>query len=270
MDMRQTYPGTSNPMAIELDGRRVEYAEIPGDEPEAALVFLHEGLGSVGLWHDFPARVAAATGRRALVYSRLGNGGSHAPPAARAPSFMYEEAREVLPRLLQEWGVEEPLLVGHSDGGSIALIHAAEHPVSAVACIAPHVFVEEKCLVEIRRARLRYEQGGLRERMAEHHRDPDAAFFGWNDVWLDPEFASWNIEHLLPQIVAPTLLIQGSEDPYGTLAQIDSVAAKVRGPVERVVLACRHAPHVQATEETLSAVTRFVATHGSRTRAPVR
>jgi pimeloyl-ACP methyl ester carboxylesterase len=255
---------------IELDGRRLEYEEIAGDASGAALVFLHEGLGSVGLWEDFPARVAAATGSRALVYSRLGNGASDPPPVPRTPALMHEEAREVLPRLLEAWGVHEPLLIGHSDGASIALIHAAEHPVSGVVCIAPHVFVEEKCLAEIRRAKVRYEQEGRRQRMASHHRDPDAAFYGWNDVWLNPEFASWNIEELLPAIDVPVLLIQGSEDPYGTLAQIDSVASRVRGPVERVVLACRHAPHVQATEETLAAVAAFVAAHDSRARVPVR
>jgi pimeloyl-ACP methyl ester carboxylesterase len=183
---------------------------------------------------------------------------------------MHREAREVLPRLLEAWGVERPLLVGHSDGASIALIYAAEHPVSALVCIAPHVFVEDKCLTEIRRAKLLYEREGRRERMAAHHRDPDAAFYGWNDVWLDPEFPAWSIEDLLPAVDAPVLLIQGSEDPYGTLAQIDTVAERVRGPAERVVLSCRHAPHVQATEGTLAAVTRFVAAHDTRTRAPVR
>ncbi len=255
---------------VEIEQRRIEYEEVPGDSSQPALVFLHEGLGSAGLWQDFPARVATATGRRALVYSRFGHGDSDPPPAERTPAFMHQEARDVLPRLLAAWDVECPILVGHSDGASIALIYAAEHPVVALACLAPHVFVEEKCLVEIRRAKALYEREGRRERMAAHHRNVDAAFYGWNDVWLNPEFKAWNIEGLLPEITAPVLLIQGDEDPYGTLAQINSVASRVRGPAERVVLSCRHAPHVQAPEETLTAVTRFVAAHGSRKRAPVR
>lgn len=257
-------------MVIELDGRHVEYEELGAERPGPALVFLHEGLGSLGLWREFPARVSEATGRRAVIYSRSGNGWSDPPEGPRTASFMHEEAREVLPRLLEAWGAQEPLLIGHSDGASIALIYAAEHPVRGVVAMAPHVLVEEMTLAEIRRARTRYQQEGLRERMAAHHRDPDAAFYGWNDVWLDPGFPAWNIEDLISQITAPVLLIQGSEDPYGTLAQIDSVAARVRGPVDRVVLPCRHAPHVQAPEATLAAVREFVRTHGSQTRAPAR
>lgn len=257
-------------MLIEVEGRQIEYQEIPGDPSQPALVFLHEGLGSVGLWADFPAQVAASTSRHVFVYSRFGHGESDPPPAPRTPAFMHEEARDVLPRLLAAWGITEPVLIGHSDGASIALIHAAEYPVTAVVCIAPHVFVEEKCLAEIRQAKTLYEEGGRRERMAAHHRNVDAAFYGWNDVWLDPEFKAWNIEALLPAIDAPLLLIQGDDDPYGTLAQIDSVASAARGPAERIVLSCRHAPHVQAPEETLAAVSRFVDVHGSRSRAPVR
>jgi len=259
----------STPVVAEIDGRRIEYEEIPGDSSQPALVFLHEGLGSVRLWHEFPVQVAKRTGRRALVYSRFGHGDSDPPPAPRTPAFMHEEAREVLPRLLDAWGVRRPVLIGHSDGASIALIHAAGHPVTAVVGIAPHVFVEEKSLAEIRRAKTLYEREGRRERMAAHHREVDAAFYGWNDVWLHPEFVSWNIEGLLPAIDVPVLVIQGRDDPYGTLAQIDSVASRVHGPVERLVLSCRHAPHVQAPDETLAAVTEFVAVHGSVNRAPV-
>jgi len=254
---------------VTLDGRRFAYEEVPGDPGAGApLVFLHEGLGSVGLWRGFPRRVAEATGRRALAYSRLGHGDSDPPARARTPAFMHAEAREVLPRLLEAWGVEAPLLVGHSDGGSIALIHAAEHPVTAVACLAPHVFVEEPCLEAIRRAKTAFEQGDLRERMARHHRDPHAAFYGWNDVWLDPAFRAWSIAELLPAIDAPVLVVQGSEDPYGTLAHADAVAAAASGSVERIVLGCAHAPHLEAAEETFAVVTRFVDAHRSRTTAP--
>jgi pimeloyl-ACP methyl ester carboxylesterase len=256
---------------VTLDGRRFEYEEIPGDPAAGApLVFLHEGLGSVGLWRGFPRRVAKATGRRTFAYSRLGHGNSDPPPSPRTPSFMHEEAREVLPRLLEAWGIEAPLLVGHSDGGSIALIHAAEHPVTAVVCLAPHVFVEQMCLDEIARAKTAFEEEGLRERMARRHRDPDAAFYGWNDVWLDPRFRDWSIEGLLEAIDAPVLVVQGSEDPYGTLAQADAVAESARGPVERVVLGCGHAPHLEAGKETFVAVTRFVDAHRSRIAAPPR
>jgi len=255
----------------ELDGRRFEYEDLPGDPAAGApLVFLHEGLGSVGLWRGFHRRVAETTGRRAIAYSRLGHGGSDPPARPRTPTFMHEEAGDVLPRLLENWGVEAPLLVGHSDGGSIALIHGAEHPVSGLACLAPHVFVEEICLAEIRRARTAFEEGELRERMARHHRDPDAAFYGWNDVWLDPRFPDWSIEELLPAIEVPVLLVQGSEDPYGTLEQVDKVAAAVSGPVERIVLPCGHAPHLEAPEETLAALCRFVRAHGVRTDAAAR
>jgi pimeloyl-ACP methyl ester carboxylesterase len=263
--------GSTTGVFTTLDGRRFEYEDIPGDAAAGApLVFLHEGLGSVALWRRFPNRVAKATGRRALVYSRLGHGRSDAPARPRTPSFMHEEAREVLPALLEAWEIETPLLVGHSDGGSIALIYAAEHPVTAVACLAPHVFVEDLCLAEIRRAKTSFEQGDLRERMARRHRDPDAAFYGWNHVWLDPDFRRWSIDDLLPGIAAPVLVVQGSEDPYGTLAHADAVARGATGPVERVVLACGHAPHLEAPEETFAAVTRFVAAHRSCTTAPAR
>jgi pimeloyl-ACP methyl ester carboxylesterase len=241
-------------------GRRIECEEIPGADP--ALVFLHEGLGSVKLWRGFPARVAEATGRRTLVSSRFGHGDSDPPPRTRTPAFMHEEAREVLPALLEAWGVERPMLIGHSDGASIALIHAAEHPVTGVAALAPHVFVEDVCLTEIRRAKVAYEEEGLRERMARHHADVDAAFYGWNDVWLHPDFPDWSIVDLLPEITAPVLALQGEDDQYGTLAQIDTVVAQVSGPAERVVVPAQHAPHLEAPEATLDAVTAFVRAHG--------
>jgi pimeloyl-ACP methyl ester carboxylesterase len=254
---------------VTLDGRRFAYEQVPGDPSAGApLVFLHEGLGSVGLWRGFPRKVAEATGRRAFAYSRLGHGDSDPPPRPRTPAFMHEEARAVLPRLLEAWGVEAPLLVGHSDGGSIALIHAAGHPVTAVACLAPHVLVEPLCVEEIERVKVAFEQEDLRDRMGRHHRDPDAAFYGWNAVWLDPAFRAWSIEDLLPAVDAPVLVVQGSEDPFGTLVHADSVAAHAGGPVERVVLPCGHAPHLQAAEETFAAVTGFVESHRSRTSAP--
>ena len=245
---------------MELGGLFLEVLDRDGDPALPAVVLLHEGLGSVGLWRDFPAQLADATGARLVAYSRFGHGASDPPPRPRTPRFMHEEALEVLPALLDALGVEDPILVGHSDGASIALIHAASHPVRAVVAMAPHVFVEELGLDEIRKARTAYETGGLRERMARHHRDPDAAFYGWNDVWLHPDFPRWSIEDVLPEIDCPLLLIQGTEDQYGTLEQLDRTEAAVAGPVERLHLACRHAPHLEAPEETLAATAGFIGT----------
>ncbi len=216
--------------------------EIPGATGHTPLLLLHEGLGSVGLWRGFPERLAAATGRRTVAFSRWGHGQSDPPPKRRTPSFMHEEALEVLPELLAELGMPAPVLVGHSDGASIALIYAAHHPVEALVAIAPHVFVENICLTEIRRARDVYRHGGLRERMARHHRDPDAAFFGWNDVWLDPDFPQWDITQHLEVITCPLLLIQGERDQYGTMAQLDAIERRADGPVRRVHLDCQHSP----------------------------
>jgi pimeloyl-ACP methyl ester carboxylesterase len=245
-------------MAVELGGRFLEVLDRAGDPAVAPVVLLHEGLGSVGLWRDFPAGLADATGARVVAYSRFGHGASDPPPRSRTPRFMHEEALDVLPALLDALQIEDPILVGHSDGASIALIHAASHPVRAAVAMAPHVFVEPMGLAEIREARTAYESGGLRERMARHHRDPDAAFHGWNAVWLHPDFPRWSIEDVLPDITCPLLLIQGTEDQYGTLEQLDRIEAAVAGPVERLHLACRHAPHLEAPAETLAATAGFI------------
>jgi pimeloyl-ACP methyl ester carboxylesterase len=234
----------------------IETRESPGAEP--ALVFLHEGLGSVALWRDFPDRLAEATGRRALVYSRAGHGDSPVPEQPRTPRFMHDEALDVLPALLEEHGIEKPVLVGHSDGGSIALIHASRHPVSKLVLLAPHVFVEDLSVASIAEARETFETTDLRERMARYHRDAEATFRLWNDIWLAPEFRDWNIEDVLPGITAPVLAIQGEHDQYGTLAQIDAIERGVSGPFQRVVLDARHAPHLEAPDETLKAAAEFV------------
>jgi pimeloyl-ACP methyl ester carboxylesterase len=235
---------------------KLETAEIPGAEP--ALVFLHEGLGSVALWRDFPRRLAAATGRRALVYSRAGHGFSDLPDEPRTPRFMHEEALDVLPGLLREHGIERPVLVGHSDGGSIALIHASRHPVSALVLLAPHVFVEDVSVASIAEARETFETTDLKDRMGRYHRDAERTFRLWNDIWLAPEFRDWNIEDVLGGVTVPTLLIQGEHDQYGTLAQIDAIEAGLRGEVTRAVLDCAHAPHLEAPEETLQAAAAFL------------
>jgi pimeloyl-ACP methyl ester carboxylesterase len=248
----------AEPRPAMVDGRRIEAVELPGDARRRPFVLLHEGLGSVGLWREFPAALNAATGRRVLVFSRFGHGRSDPPPAARTPAFFHEEALDVLPALLPQLDAAAPILLGHSDGGSIALIHAAYHPVTALVLIAPHVFVEDFTVAEIEKTRDLYADGGLRERMFRHHDDPDAAFRGWCDVWLDPAFREWTIESDAQGVTAPALLVQGTADPYGTLAQIDRIGARVRGPVERVVLdGAGHSPQLEDPEPVLRAIAAF-------------
>ncbi len=242
-----------------VDGLTVEVSDLAGDRGRRALVLLHEGLGSVGLWRGFPQALQAATGRRVLAFSRFGHGSSDPPPRPRTPAFFHEEALDVLPALLAQLDAPEPLLVGHSDGGSIALIHAGRHPVSGLALMAPHVVVEDVTVAAIRVTRREFEQGELRARMARHHADPDAAFRGWCDVWLDPAFRAWSLEADAEAVTAPTLLIQGADDPYGTLDQLDRIEARVRGPVTRLVVAGGHSPHLEQPEAVVAAIAEFAA-----------
>jgi pimeloyl-ACP methyl ester carboxylesterase len=245
---------------VRIAGQRIEAVEIPGDEARAPIVLLHEGLGSVGLWRDFPARLAQGTGRRLIAFSRFGNGRSERRARSSSPlGFHHDEALEVLPAMLGELAVVEPLLVGHSDGASIALIHAGRHPVAGLALMAPHVFVEPLTVASIREMRESYLAGQLRERMAKHHDDPDAAFWGWCDIWLDPAFQAWNLEPDVAMVSAPTLLIQGRDDPYGTLEQLERIEAGLTGSVQRLVVPGGHSPHLDAGEEVLRALERFAA-----------
>ena len=248
------------PRPAAVDGLRIEAVELAGDPDRRPLVLLHEGLGSVGLWRDFPAALHAATGRRVLAFSRHGHGRSEPPRRPRTPAFFHEEALDVLPALLPRLDASAPILVGHSDGASIALIHAAYHQVTGLALIAPHVVVEDVTIEAIRATRERYERGGLRERMARHHDDPDAAFRGWCDVWLDPAFRAWSIESETQGVTAPVLLVQGSADPYGTVDQIDRIQACVRGRAERLVVeGAGHSPHLEQPEAVLRAIAAFSA-----------
>jgi pimeloyl-ACP methyl ester carboxylesterase len=244
--------------SVRLPDGSLELLDIPGDADAPPIVLLHQGVGSLGLWREFPNSLARLTGRRTIAYSRYGHGQSDPPPRPRTPSFMHEEALELLPKLLAQLDAATPVLVGHSDGASIALIHAAHHPVQGVAAIAPHVFVEEVSIAEILRIREAYVHDGLRERMARHHRDPDAAFYGWNSVWLDPQFADWDLRPLLHRITCPLLLIQGERDQYGTMAQLDAIERAASGPVERLHLDCRHAPHAEQPEATIDSIVRFI------------
>ena len=246
---------------LDVLGRRIEYAWVGEERGHPAVVLLHEGLGSVSMWREFPSVLSEATARAVLAYSRLGYGRSDPLRAPRATTFMHDEALVVLPALLDALSVRAPVLAGHSDGGSIALIHAGAsgREVAGVVVLAPHVKVEECSVRAIRAARDAYSQPGLRERLARHHDDVDGAFFGWNDVWLDPAFRSWNIEGLLPAIRCPVLAIQGEQDEYGTMEQVDAIA---RGAphVELLKLAnCGHAPHRDRTQTVIDAISSFVA-----------
>jgi pimeloyl-ACP methyl ester carboxylesterase len=245
-----------------IDGRRIEYAAIPGDAGSGpTLVFLHEGLGSVALWRDFPRKVARRLGAPALVYSRFGYGASDGLVAKRTPRFMHEEALDVLPALLDQLGIERPVLIGHSDGASIALIYAAAsgRPVRGLVCLSPHVFVEPVCVQSIAKVRESYFATDLRQRLSKYHARVDDAFLGWAEIWLDPEFLAWSIEHLAARIEQPLLLIQGLDDEYGTLAQLDRIEARVQGPTRRVVLPdCGHSPHRDQEAAVTEAIANFV------------
>jgi pimeloyl-ACP methyl ester carboxylesterase len=246
-----------------VQGQRLEIERIAGARADApTLVFLHEGLGSVALWRDFPAKLAARTGAPALVYSRRGYGKSDRLAAPREVGYMHDEALVVLPALLRELGISNPILIGHSDGASIALIHAGsgKWPVRALVLEAPHVFVEDVTVASIEQAKEAYRTTDLGKRLARYHDDPDHAFRGWNDIWLDPAFRSWNIEDYLPGVRCPVLAIQGADDEYGTLAQLDAIERGVSGPFERLVLAeCKHSPHRDRAAATLEAMSRFIA-----------
>lgn len=248
---------------VTVRGQSLDYALIPARRAAApTLILLHEGLGSLALWRDFPARLAEATGAAVLTYSRLGYGKSTSLAQKHRVDYMHVEALEILPALREALAVVDPILIGHSDGASIALIHAGagRWPVRGLILEAPHVFVEDVTIASIEDAREAYATTDLRARLARYHDDVDGAFQGWNDIWLDPEFRRWNIEDCLPGVTAPTLVIQGADDEYGTTAQLDAIAAQIGGPVETLLLAdCKHSPHRDQPDAVLAAMTRFVA-----------
>jgi pimeloyl-ACP methyl ester carboxylesterase len=245
---------------IEVGGRRIEVRTIEGDPARPTLVFLHEGLGSVSMWRGFPARVAESTGCPAVVYSRYGYGGSDLREAPFGVDYMHREA-EALPGLLAQLGIERPILIGHSDGASIALLYVGAHDrVRGLVVLAPHVFVEDLSVRSIAEAKVAFETTEMAQKLARHHADARRTFYGWNDIWLHPDFRRWNIEACLPGIRCPVLAIQGLDDQYGTVAQLDAIAAQVGGPFERVMLeACGHSPHRDQPDATLGAIERFVA-----------
>lgn len=266
---RDAAPAESRFVDVDWAGRRVriEYRWVGGTADDApVVVFLHEGLGSVSMWRDFPQRLCDATGLRGLVYSRPGYGRStpRAPDEHWRPDFMHRQAHEVLPALLQALGVNDRVwLFGHSDGGSIALLHASRFSdrLRGVIVLAPHILVEPFGLASIRKARDAFQHGDLRARLARHHDDVDSAFRGWNDIWLDPAFESWRIHDELPGIRCPLLAVQGLDDEYGTLEQIHGIARRVPQTQLLELPDCGHSPHRDQPQRLIDAVSRFVREH---------
>jgi pimeloyl-ACP methyl ester carboxylesterase len=248
---------------LDLPPLRLEYRMIgPRLDAGPTIVMLHEGLGSIGLWGQFPDKIAAATGAGVFAYSRAGYGNSTGAKLPRATSFMDEEAREVLPRVLAAIGFRRGIILGHSDGASIATIYAGsvqDHRVRGLVLIAPHFFAEEMGLTEIRRARKSFETGALRERLKPYHADVDTAFRSWNGPWLHPDFEKWDITETLGYIRVPILIVQGENDQYGTLKQIEAARQECFCPVEAVILpGIRHIPYREAPDLTLNAVAEFI------------
>lgn len=252
---------------VVVDGRHLEVRVF---EPPAALdraaprdppiVLLHEGLGSIALWKSFPDRLAEWTGRRVVAYSRYGHGRSDPLEERRDPDYMHHEGEIVLPELLARLELERPILFGHSDGASIALMYAGTRPdaVSALVLEAPHVFVEEHTIASIEAAAAAYRETDLPRRLERYHNDVDRTFWGWNDIWLDPRFRAWNIEPYLAAVRCPVLLVQGDEDEYGTAAQLEAISAQI--PATQIVTfaRCAHAPHRDRQQDTLEATARFL------------
>jgi pimeloyl-ACP methyl ester carboxylesterase len=247
------------------------------DEGRAArttptIVMLHEGLGSLAMWRDFPQRVADATGATVVVYSRRGYGQSDSLPGPRKVDYMHGEAQDVLPKLLRALDIRRPLLVGHSDGASIAILHAGSgHDVAGLVLMAPHVFVEDLTVASIAAIKELWKTSDMGARLGRYHRDAEHTFWGWNDIWLLPAFKQWNIEEFVPRIAAPMLVIQGLDDEYGTPAQCEAIKALAKAPCELLMLEnCKHSPHRDQPERTREAVARFYRGLSPRTRAPAK
>jgi pimeloyl-ACP methyl ester carboxylesterase len=249
---------------VRVDGKRIETLLLsPGANASSAptIVMLHEGLGSISMWKDFPQRVAEATECAVLVYSRYGHGKSDRLAEKRPVDFMHHEAKAVLPELLCQFEIARPILLGHSDGASIALIYAGTFPerVRALILEAPHVLVEEHGLRSIAAIRTLYEATDISTKLGRYHDHVDEVFHGWNDIWLDPRFREWNIEEYLDAITCPTLVIQGEKDEYGTLAQVEAIQRRVPAAHTIILPGCRHSPHREQPVPTLAAISKFVA-----------
>ena len=249
---------------LDIDGQRLECVSLgPSPHEAPTLVLLHEGLGCVALWRDFPAKLQAATGFGVFVWSRLGYGGSDPCALPRPLDYMTREAVEVLPKVLDAIGLRRGVLVGHSDGATIAAIHAgsiADFRVRGLVLMAPHVFTEPSGLASIRAAREAYEHGDLKRRLARYHTHVDAAFRGWCDAWLDPGFERWNVADSIDYWRIPALAIQGRDDEYGTLAQIAEIETRAYSPIDTLILDdVKHHPHLEAPEATLREIAEFCA-----------
>lgn len=250
---------------MNINGSQLEVARIAGPDGLAPIVFLHEGLGSVSLWTqggvDWPKAVCQASGRAGVVYSRQGYGQSQAVPAGRPclqPDYMQREAWDVLPALLAQLQIEQPVLLGHSDGATIALLHASRCAVSSCIAMAPHVLVEDIAVRAITGAKQAFATGGLRERLARHHADVDGAFWQWNDVWLSEGFRSMDIRADCRAITAPLLLVQGLDDEYGSMLQLDEIALAAPQAVQLRLAGCGHSPQRDQPQQTLDAVVDFL------------
>ncbi len=245
----------------EIAGRRLHYRWLSPEVAGTPLVFLHEGLGSVDLWRDFPERLVDASRHPGLVYSRYGNGWSDPLTDPRLPDYMHDEALRTLPEIIDRVVGRPPVLVGHSDGASIALIYAGSgHPVEGLVLLAPHVFVERQTTQQIAAVRDSFATSDMQAKMSRHHVHPEATFRGWADIWLDPAFGSWSIEKYLPAIRCPILLIQGGDDEYGTTKQLDAIETAVSTPVQRLmVMGAQHSPHLSHPKLVMAASARFIA-----------
>ena len=253
---------------VVVDGKRLETVCYDGDPTRAAIVMLHEGLGSISQWRDLPQRLFERTRCTVVAYSRYGYGRSDVLREKRKPSYMHHEGEVVLPALLRELGIERPILFGHSDGASIALIYAGAYPdaVSALVLEAPHVFVEDLSVRSIAEAKTAYATSDLPAKLGRHHVAPDATFAGWNDIWLDPRFRAWNIESYADRARMPVLLIQGDADEYGTTAQLDAIAARIPGTRTLMVPGAGHSPHRDAPDVVIEGVAGFVDALGTMTQ----
>jgi pimeloyl-ACP methyl ester carboxylesterase len=243
---------------VELEVLRIRPES--GDPELPAIIMLHEGLGSVAMWKQFPHALAARTGREVVVYSRAGYGESGAAQLPRKLTYMHDEGLRVLPALIDALELSDPILLGHSDGGSIALICAggSDTGLDRVIVMAPHIFVEQLTVDSIALAKVAWRETDLAQRLGKYHADVESAFIGWNDIWLHPEFFDWNIEEYLPQIRVPVLAIQGQNDEYGTMAQIDGIAKQLPGSETLKLPNCRHSPHKDQPEAVLSAIETFI------------
>ena len=254
----------SEAQTLDVDGVSLEVKWLGlADSQMPVLVFLHEGLGCVALWRDFPEKLCQQLGLRGFVFSRQGYGASDPIPLPRPVEFMHHEGMETLPKVLDAAGIDETILIGHSDGGSISLINAGgvkDPRVKAVITLAAHVFNEDITVKSIEEAKVAFETTNLRDRLAKYHGDNvDCAFWGWNDVWLNPDFKTWNIEEFLPGVDVPALILQGENDQYGTPAQVEAIRTGIGDNASiQLIPDCKHSPHLEQPDNTLTLIAGFV------------